>query len=128
MLSNGRSERSGGFIKIPHYLFGSPAYRSMKPGPRALLNEIIRRYNGNNNGSIGLGRREACKALSMGDKDTIGKYFDELVSKGFIACSRSGGFNMKDPESRRASEWRLTWERCDNEPPTKEFMDWKNEG
>lgn len=63
----------------------------------------------------------------MGDKDTIGKYFDELISKGFIACRKAGGFNMKDPESRRASEWRLTWLKHYDELPTKEFMRWKPE-
>ncbi|MXO57942.1 hypothetical protein GRI89_00065 [Altererythrobacter salegens] len=125
--SNGRSKRSGPFVRIPNFVFDSPAYRSLKPGPRALLSEIIRRYNGSNNGHIGLGVREACAALNMKDKDTVNGFFKELVGKGFIVCVRSGGFNMKDPSSRRASEWRITWERAADEPPTKEFMRWKPE-
>lgn len=105
-------------------MFDCAAYRSMKPGPRALLAELIRRYNGRNNGSIVLGIREACQALNMSDKDTVARYFKELSSKGFIACTKAGGFNMKDPASRRASEWRLTWLKCGDDLPTKEFMYW----
>lgn len=127
VLANGRSERSDAFIRIPNYIFDCPAYRSLKPGPRALLCELIRRYNGRNNGKIGLGRREACAALNMTDKDTMSRYFQELETKGFIACTKAGGFNMKDPSSRRASEWRLTWERYNEKLPTKEFMRWKTQ-
>ena len=44
--------------------------------------------------------------------------------RGFIAQSKPGRYNMKDPSSRRATEWRLTWQRCNDQPPTKEFMDY----
>lgn len=120
--ATGRSKRSPRFVMLPHYLLRSEAYRSLKPGPVALLVQIVLRYNGSNNGLIGLGRREACEAISISDKDTASKYFRELEEKGFIKATKHGAFNMKDPSARRATEWALTWERLNEQPPTKEFM------
>lgn len=108
---------------LNNYVFDCPAYRTMKPGPRALLWELIRRHNGNNNGVIGLGVRDAATLLNVG-KDAAGRYFRELIERGFIVPARPGGFNIKDPESRRATEWRMTWERCRDQSPTKDFMNW----
>lgn len=120
LLPNGRNSGMGNFIALPHYVFDCSAYREMKPGPRALLDELIRRYNGSNNGQIGLGHREAAKCLNV-NKDTVGGYFEELEKRGFIASARPGGFNMKDPAGRRATEWRLTWHSTHSMLATKEF-------
>jgi hypothetical protein len=104
---NGRNAGSTNFVMLDNYIFDCLAYRTMKPGPRALLWELIRLHNGNDNGRIGLGVRNAAQALGV-SKDTAAGYFETLMKRGFIAVARSGGFNMKDPQSRRASEWRLT--------------------
>jgi len=106
---------------LENYIFDSSAYRTLKPGPRALLWEIIRRFNGSNNGQIGLGVREAAKSLSV-SKDTASSYFLTLIEHGFIRSTHPGGFNMKDPSSRRATEWRLTWKPTDSITPTKDFL------
>lgn len=123
--AKGRSKRSSPFVKLPHYVLKSDAYRSLKPGPVALLVQIVLRYNGSNNGQIALGRREACEAINISDKDTASKYFRELDEKGFIKATKQGAFNMKDPSARRATEWAITWERLNEKPPTKEFMKWR---
>lgn len=123
-LPNGRSATAKPFVMLPWFVFDSPAYRSLKPGPRALLWELIRKHNGLNNGQIGLGVREACELLSMSDKDTVSRYFKELEEKGLIRTTRHGGFNMKDPRARRATEWALTWERVGTASATKEFQEW----
>lgn len=126
VLKNGRNSGSASFIKLDHFVFDCSAYRSMKPGPRALLDELIRRYNGSNNGHIGLGQREAATRLNV-NKDTVPGYFDALVERGFIAVARPGGFNMKDPTARRATEWRLTWHKTDCIGATKDFLRWVEE-
>ncbi len=123
LLVNGRNATSVAFLMLDNYVFDCPAYRGMAPGPRTLLWELIRRHNGCNNGQIGLGVREAAECLKA-TKDTAAGYFRTLIVRGFIAQSKPGGFNMKDPSSRRATEWRLTWQRCNDQPPTKEFMDY----
>lgn len=121
---DGRSKLSAPFVMLPHYVMDSTAYRSLKPGPRALLLELIRRFNGFNNGRIGLGLREACASLSMTDQESVGRYFAALVERGFIVCTKDAGFNMKSPIDRTAREWRLTWEPAEGLRPTKEFIDW----
>lgn len=126
LLKNGRNAGSTAFLMLDHYIFDCAAYRTMKPGPRALLDEMIRRHNGSNNGRIGLGQREAAKCLNV-NKDTVPAYFATLIERGFIASARSGGFNMKDPESRRSTEWRLTWIKTDCMAATKDFMGWGKE-
>lgn len=123
--AKGRSKRSPPFVMLPHYVLKSAAYCSLKPGPVSLLVQIVLRYNGSNNGQIGFGRRDACKAINVSDKDTVAKYFRELEEKGLVKATKQGGFNMKDPSSRRATEWAITWERLNEQPPTKEFMKWK---
>lgn len=121
LLKNGRNAGSTAFLMLDHYIFDCAAYRTMKPGPRALLNELIRRHNGSNNGRIGLGQREAAKCLNV-NKDTVPGYFLILIERGFIAPARPGGFNMKNPESRRSTEWRLTWIKTDCMAATKDFL------
>jgi DNA-binding transcriptional regulator YhcF (GntR family) len=110
-------------VRLPHWIIETVAYRALKPLARAILIELIKRYNGYNNGAIGLGHREAAHACNV-SKNTIKPGFDELLEKGFIRVSRPGGFNMKDPSTRRASEWRLTWLEVGNEKPTYEFKEW----
>jgi hypothetical protein len=123
-LVNGRNAVGPSFVMLPHYVMDSAAFRSLKSGPRALLLEIIRRHNGVNNGQIGLGAREAAKALSLADKDTANGYFHMLEDCGLIRAVSRGGFNMKDPASRRASEWALTWEKVGDQSATKDFIAW----
>lgn len=128
MNAKGRSRNGVSFVHLPHYVMDSKAYRQLKCGPRALLIELIRRHNGWNNGSIGLGVRNACKALNMSDKDTVCRYFQLLQGHGLIRVHKRGGFNMKDPSSRRASEWALTWISVGDARPTKDFLDWSKDG
>lgn len=126
LLRNGRNAGSTAFLMLDHYIFDCAACRTMKPGPRALLDELIRRHNGSNNGHIGLGQREAAKCLSV-NKDTVPGYFAALIERGFIAPARPGSFNMKNPESRRATEWRLTWIKTDCMAATNDFIAWSRQ-
>jgi hypothetical protein len=122
--AKGRRRDAPPFVMLPWWIFDSLAYRSLHPVARTLLWEIVRRYNGANNGSIGLGQREAATSCGVKRADTIARYFAELEAKGFIGATRRGGFNMKDPSTRRATEWRLTWLDAPGLRPTKEFTAW----
>ena len=110
---------------LPLHVFDSLAYRFLKPGPRSMLWELIRRYNGLNNGEIVMSARQACEALNIFDKDTALRYLAALQDCGLIKPTKLGGFNIKDPANSRATEWALTWHRLHDQPPTKEFMKWK---
>jgi len=116
--------RSGGvepFLKIERWMFDCPAYRMLKPGPRTLLWELVRLFNGSNNGRIGMGVRAAGTAVGV-DPGTVGGYFHKLEAEGFIVATRRGAFNIKAPGDRTATEWRLTWLPSDGQAPTKDFM------
>lgn len=119
----GRDVRGEPFVHLPHFVIDSDAYRSLRALAQALLVHLVRRYNGLNNGTIALGHREAAKLCNV-NKDTIKSAFDDLCEKGFIQSSRKGGFNMKDPSARRATEWTLTWHGTLGCKPTYEFKNW----
>ena len=108
-------------IRIHRWLMDSPAWRSLSLGARCLLLEVWNRHNGANNGKISLSVREAMELLGCG-RNTPTKWFKELQEKGFLVATRRGSFNLK---SKHATEWRLTMEKCDETPPTREFKNWE---
>lgn len=121
--AKGRSTGPAPFLMLPQWAFDSPAYRTLKPGPRALLWELIRRFNGTNNGHIVFSQRDMAVAINVTDRETVALYVRELESRGLIVASRRGGFNVKVAD-RRASEWALTWLPVGDVPATKAFMRW----
>jgi hypothetical protein len=124
LTKKGRRAHGPPFIQLHWWVYDTPAFQCLKPGPRSLLLAVLRRYNGSNNGSIALGVREAAAECSVRDKDTISAYFFELERKGFIIATRRGAFNLKDPPRNRATEWRLTWLDAPGVGATKEFLRW----
>jgi len=122
--AKGRSTGTKPFLMLQNWVFDCPAYRSLKPGPRAVLWELIRRYNGTNNGRIAYGARDMARAVNVADRQTIAAYERELEEKGFIRACRRGGFSVKVSD-RRVTEWALTWEKIGDELPTKGFAYWR---
>lgn len=109
---------------LHHWVFDCPAYRSLKPGPRALLWELIRRHNGANNGRIVFGQRAMSEAINVADRETVAAYARELEARGFIRVVRRGSFNVK-VANRRASEWLLTMFPVGEDLATKDFIRWQ---
>lgn len=126
-MSRNRKRRAANgppFLQLHNYVFDTPAFRALKPGPRALLLELIRRHDGQNNGRIGLGLREAVEALAMTDHASVTGYFRKLEAHGFIRKRKASGFNMKDPAARTATEWELTMHPVGNVAALKTFLNW----
>ena len=74
----GQGKHSGpNFIQLFHYVKRSTNYHSLSLPARALLTELIDRYNGGNNGFIVLGVREAAYELGC-NKSTISRAMREL--------------------------------------------------
>lgn len=119
-----RGRRPGGprFVQLFYYVMDCAAFHALKPAERSVLLEIARRYDGTNNGRIGLSVREAAAHCNI-NKDTAARCFHRLVALGFIECAQEGGFNYK---ARHSAEWRMTWQRCDRtgQIPTKAFLKW----
>lgn len=122
--SKGRNVGRQRFVMLNHWAFDGPSYRSLKPGPRALLWEFIRLYNGGNNGRIGFSQRQMSATINVADRETVAGYVRELEAKGFIKAQRRGGFNVKVAK-RRATEWALTMFSIGEELATKDFVRWR---
>lgn len=125
MTSRFKRKGKAKFIMIDGYVKRSAAWQALTPVERAAYIEVKWKYDGLNNGRIGLGCRELADELNMG-KDTAVRALDGLVEKGFTAKAKASAFNVKN---RAVTEWRLTEYRCDvtGELPTKDFMRWGKE-
>lgn len=114
------------FIQIRHDVFDSAAYQSLSLPARCALHEIMRHYNGFNNGEIPMSVREIAEKIRSG-KSTVSHAVHELIERGFIVITKNSGFNMKS--GRRARRFGLTFLHLDKAhdqktPPTHEWKKW----
>lgn len=114
--AKGRSNNQT-FIMLRHDLFDSPAWFSLSCKARVAWTEIMRRYNGTNNGEISLSCRELAVRAKIG-KGTAKKAFDELIEAGFIKIGRDSNFTYKMKEARR---WIVTHMHYQDMKPTNEW-------
>lgn len=98
------------FVRLDYRLLISNAYRSLSPNARSLLVELAMLYNGDNNGSLYLGVRDAAHRLGVADLTAASRAFDDLKALGFIVMTQDGHFLVKAAETSRARCWRLTWQ------------------
>jgi hypothetical protein len=119
----GRSRKGPPFVWLPHFLLDSPAWLELSTFARGLLIEVLRLYNGSNNGRLGLSVRRAAERLNC-SKDTAARAFRDLQRLGFLELSIQGAFHRK---TSHASEWRLTLHKCDRtgQLPSKVFLRWR---
>ena len=121
--AKGRSKQRDRFVKLDEWLQATDAWQALRPTPRALYVELVRRFNSLNNGEISMSVREAAALLHIA-KDTASKAFRELDEKGFIRRNVCGSFNWK---LRHATTWILTAYDFGEESATKEFARWRPE-
>ena len=114
--NKGRSSEQ--FVRLPHRYLNSTAWKDLSPGAAMILIEIIRRYNGSNNGEMSLSCREAAKVAHCG-KGTAGKKLCELMAHGWIKPSYKSCFR-----NRHATTWTLTFETHHGKSPTNEWKAW----
>lgn len=111
---------------LRHDVMDSEAWISLNPVTRCIWIEVMRRYNGSNNGNIPFSCREISARLAV-SKDTASRGFNDLIDRGFIRITVDSAFNLKTKRSRR---WRLTHEpahtNSDSVRATNEWRDWKN--
>jgi hypothetical protein len=104
-----RGRSTSPFVMLPWHLLDSHGWHALSPYARLAYIELCRRYNGANNGIIGLSVRTLGLALRC-SKATAARALTELENAGFIQTMRIGTFKRKD---RLASEYRLNIHRCD---------------
>ena len=119
--------RKGGggpaFVQLYRWLLDTPAWRDLDPVARALYVEIKRHYTGTDNGTVGLGARDAGKALGV-HYSTAARAFDRLREHGFIIAASPGRFGNG---YHLSTEWLLTEARDDRNAAvaTKDFVSWR---
>lgn len=116
---------AGRFVQLSEYLQSTAAWQDLKPGPRALYIAIKRRYNGRNNGRIFLSHREAADEINV-HRNTIGPYFDALISHGFIRIEQAS-YLGPDGVGKAALLALTEYGTADGKPATREFASWKKE-
>jgi hypothetical protein len=114
------------YIKLRYWMLESPAWKSIPGEAQTLYLQVVRRYNGSNNGRISFSVREAAAVLNVSRGHA--KYlFDMLQDRRFIVCTKRGAFSLKT--TKDASLWRLT--EFDSDYPvqhaSKDFMRWTGE-
>ena len=105
LSGNKRGKRQ--FIQLYRNVKRSTNYHGLSAYARALLLELIDRFNGCNNGMIGLGVREAKYELQC-SQGRISTAMRELDDAGLARPTKIGAWRGK-----RATEWRLMFLRCD---------------
>jgi hypothetical protein len=123
---HGEPDKAARYVRLPHWMLKSPAYRSLDGNARSIYTEMAMLYRGpgTNNGYISYSVREAATSLKIG-KSTAARALAQLEERGFIVCMQKGAFKA----SRHATEWRLTEHACDRTGAlaTKTFMSWSTQ-
>lgn len=108
---------------IPHVVLESPAYRSLGLMARAVLIELVLRFDGRNNGQIGASFDTLASRLGNTNRRAIGAAIAELVDRGFIGIEAAA-----DRHHHKAREYRLTFVSTGGErahcAATNDYIGW----
>ncbi len=116
-----RGSHTGAFVRLPHSLLTTQAYRAASPTARALLVDLVLMEKGKNNGTLFLSVRDAANRLGLSDLRAAGAAINELERLGFIAMTADAHFSSRATDGSRARSWRLTWLPC-KAAPTNEYQ------
>ena len=111
----------GRHMAIPHFVWDCSAMRYCDAASRVIFLEILRRFNGYNNGRISLSVREAAEKTRVSIA-TANKKIHNLVKLGFIIITKNSGFNMK---GRTAREFEITFHPANNRPAKNTFKSYQ---
>lgn len=104
---SGRTE--GGFVLLPWTVIDSPAWLDLSHPARSLLVDVIRQYNGHNNGRL-LTSSAHLARRGWKSNDVITRAKRELIEAGFIFETVMGH------RPNKASWYALTWHTLDRLP------------
>lgn len=120
--------RGGALSGLPHVVADSAAYLSLSPFERAVLAEILRRFNGYNNGGIGITYDEIGARLKGSNKSNPN---NRRIADAVVSLMDRGLIAEPTPESwlqRRARTYRLTFISSGKAPPfkaaTNDYLRW----
>lgn len=105
------------YVRLPYIMLRHDNFKALSNHAVRIYIEIRHRFNGANNGYIGLSCRDAAQSAHC-SPNTAQKALKELEHYGFIICRRVGTFG-----NRKASEFIITCEQFNFQPATNE---WRN--
>ena len=114
-----RTQKNKRFVLFDYDQIESEAFRYLSGGALKLLIMVRKRFNGINNGHISFSVREGRDLLGY-SMNTVARYFDELVDKGFLRIKEKGSFTYK---KRHATTWIITCEEYNNQK-SRDFKHW----
>ena len=116
--------RGDGLIGLPKVVHKSAAYRSLDLYGRAVLLEILSRFNGFNNGQIGCSVREIGEALGNQNYRRISKAIADCMQRGLLDIAADSIW-----KERKSRQYRLTFITSGKAPPyraaTNDYRSWK---
>lgn len=121
--------RGGALSGLPHAVSDSPAFLHLNPFERAVFAEILRRFNGYNNGSIGISYEEIGERLRGRNRcrpnnGRIARAIARLIEHGFL-----GEPTAESWLQRRSRNYRVTFITGGKAPPyqqpTNEYLRWQ---
>ncbi|WP_376873333.1 hypothetical protein [Albirhodobacter sp. R86504] len=120
---NNRFGKGGGskFVQVFHGIMKTPAWQDLSPTARALYVELKARFNGKNNGQIMLSHREAGALLNL-HRNSLGKFFNELVDHGFIHATSEP--HLGPSGIGQTTKWAFDEMRVDATPARQAFRSW----
>jgi hypothetical protein len=102
-------------LHIEHWLLASAGYKGLSNSAKCILIELMRRYDGGNNGYISFGGPSGAHAGFS--NDVTERALTELQRAGFIVQTARAV-----PHLRRSRKWRLTMYAAEGKSGTKDFM------
>jgi hypothetical protein len=115
--------KGAGFTGLPHVVQDSAAYRHLSLWARAVLSEIIREFNGYNNGEIVLSVTQMCERLGNSNRGKAARAIAELMEHGLVDVAADAKWKQ-----RLAREFRLTFITSGKFPhirqATNEYAKW----
>lgn len=117
--ATGRSDRESQFVPLPYSMLRHPAWRSLGGAAVKVWLELRSRYDGVNNGRLGLSLLEGARLLGL-SKSTVDRALKELEAKGFIVKMKAGHWY-----GRQATEWCVTDRMCNGNFATRNWETWR---
>ncbi len=102
-------------LRLYNWMTEAPAYIALSSSAKCILWELMRRYDGNNNGIIGFGGQNGSHAKLS--RDVTERALAEIECARFIVVTEPA-----IPHRKRPRKWRLAMYPADGKPATKDFM------
>jgi hypothetical protein len=96
------------FIMLPYTVYDSPQFAALEPIHIAIFLLLIRKHNGQNNGSITLGVREAAKRCHC-SQATACRALGRLQKDGLISITYKGHLVPEIGRPDVATRWQLNF-------------------